>query len=696
MARRNDLDQPGSLPSRRGRGSVERRPVGRGGTRLPQRLVLLHEDDDLLVVDKPPGLLTANVPSEDRPAVVNLLREHLRNRRKGGPRLGVIHRLDKEASGLLVFSKSDRAYEWLKEDFRARRVQRLYLAVAEGMMPGGGSTHGTALIDLSLDTDGGEAAAADADWRTIQSFLVETREGRVKSVAPGSRLSSGPAGEDEADHPGEPRLAVTHYRVLKAEQGRSLLLVRLATGRKHQIRAHLSEAGHPIVGDRAYGARTDPFKRLALHATALGFAHPGSGQAMRFASPAPASFYRSVGAVPPPTSPPAALDARTNQDLPAKGSDHEAVRTPERRRATDETPSNHDGRGVARMTAIQGNAPSTSWDHVASWYDALIQGERGDAGARTLHEEQRAHLGSDHYERVILPGTLRLLRPRPGLRVLDVACGQGVLARELAASGAEVVGLDASPRLVEMARRRGVPRRDEAGIVPGRVDYVVGDARDPRAALEAAGTNASAVGSDEASTTAFDAAACIMALMNIDPLEPVLRGCASLLKPGSVFVAVVLHPAFRAPGQTSWGWERPAERGKSTGGRGQKEFAGWGPGRAASSRQRAPRGVGGSRQGAVGDWRQYRRVDGYLSHGQREIVMNPGEAAHGKPPMITWTFHRPIQAYVKALSDAGFLIEALEEWPSLRRSDSGPRAVEENRARREIPMFLAWRAIRAR
>jgi hypothetical protein len=89
-------------------------------------------------------------------------------------------------------------------------------------------------------------------------------------------------------------------------------------------------------------------------------------------------------------------------------------------------------------------------------------------------------------------------------------------------------------------------------------------------------------------------------------------------------------------------------------------------------------------------------VDGYLTPAAREIVMNPGEAAGGGAPVTTVTFHRPVQAYVNAMGEAGLLVDRLEEWPSMRRSQPGPRAAEENRARTEIPMFLAIRAVRAR
>jgi SAM-dependent methyltransferase len=147
----------------------------------------------------------------------------------------------------------------------------------------------------------------------------------------------------------------------------------------------------------------------------------------------------------------------------------------------------------------------------------------------------------------------------------------------------------------------------------------------------------------------FDAATCIMALSNIEPVEPVFEGIAAKLKTGGSFVFVISHPAFRAPGQTSWGWDNEA----------------------------APP-------------RQFRRVDGYLSPGQHRISMHPGNA----PDVVTWTFHRPLQAYVKALNAAGFVIESLEEWAGQRTSEPGPRANEENRSRREIPLFLAIRAVK--
>lgn len=551
----------------------------------------MHEDEDLLIIDKPPGLLTVNLDQDSRPSVFGVLKERARadRRRRGDRRIWVIHRLDKEASGLLVFAKTTRAFEVLKEEFRSKRVHRLYTAVVEGEVP---------------PVDGKPASG------TVQSFIAEDDSGTMRSVGFGEstkerhRRPPSHSSRSPRDPGATPKLAVTHYRVLGAGHGRSLVQLRLETGRKNQIRVHMSEWGHPLVGDARFGASTDPIRRVTLHASELGFTHPATGQTVRFSSPAPAGFYRLVG--------------MTRQGQPEA-----------------EPPANAPPAAPAVSPPRKGD---TSWDHVAGWYDELL-------------EEQK----SDHYEQVILPGTLRLLRPRAGMRVLDVACGQGVLTRRLAGLGVDVLGVDAAPRLIEAARRRA----GEEGEAAAKMRFEVGDARNLN---ELTGSLSPPF------APPFDAVSCVMALMNIEPLEPVMRGCAAMLRPGGAFVAVILHPAFRSPGQTAWGWDRG--EGASHG-RGER-----GPGRAP----RSPR--------------QYRRIDGYLSPGQRQITMNPGFAAHGAEAVTTWTFHRPIQTYVRHLAQAGFLIESIEEWPSVRRSQPGPRAAEENRARREIPLFLALRAVK--
>jgi 23S rRNA-/tRNA-specific pseudouridylate synthase/SAM-dependent methyltransferase len=520
---------------RRARGRAAR---GGGPASLAFGVRVVHEDEHVLVIDKPAGLLSAAPAGSETPSAFASVLRHLRSRGRRSARAWLVHRLDREVSGLLLFARSESALAWLKQELRARRVQRTYLALVEG----------------ELGRDGSAPAEG-----VVSSFLRDGRA-RVESIAPeGFRgRAPGPGGADS-----DARLATTHYRLLGAGRGASALELTLDTGRRHQIRVHLQQLGHPVLGDRRYGAR-DGESRVWLHAARLAFHRPRSGQRLELESPPPREFWRRAG-----------------------------LRAPVRSAEMPET-------------------LDTSWEPVADWYDDLL-----------------SHRGSDHYRDLILPGSVRLLEVERGSRVLDLACGQGVLARRLAAAGAQVVGIDASPRMIEVARRR----TRAAGI-----EYQVGDAR----AL------------DPERLGLFDAIACVMALANIEPLEPMLRACARLLRPGGRWVAVLPHPAFRAPRQSSWGWDR------------------------------APDGAP----------LQYRRIDGYLSPAQVRIVANPGGVARGERAVETWTFHRPLQSYLRALAAAGLWLDALEEWPSLRTSQPGPRALAENRARREIPLFLALRARR--
>jgi 23S rRNA-/tRNA-specific pseudouridylate synthase/SAM-dependent methyltransferase len=559
---------------------------------LPGGVRVVHEDAHIIVVDKPTGIASVAPPGQRTRNVFDLIKEHVRQRsRRRGTRVWVIHRLDKEASGLLVFAKTEQAYRFLKEEFRSRRVHRLYAAVVEGEIASHGGIPGT---------QAGQSPRAALPSGTVQSFLYEDRAGRVHSCDTPTKV---PRGSRDEEGGGEARLAVTHWQVQRSGAGCSLLRVRLETGRRHQIRVHLAQIGHPIVGDRRYGARTDPLGRVCLHAFELGFPNPVNGESMRFRSPTPRQFFLL-------------LDGR------AAGTAHRASAS---ERPDPDTAKRPEAPPV-RSEPVGANSQAAGWDVVADWYDELLE-----------------HRGSDHHEQVIIPGTLRLLNAKPGQRVLDVACGQGILCRRLAEAGVQCVGVDGSPRLIAAAKRGG---REEC-------EYHVGDARSLTSIVQGP----------------FDAAVCVMALMNIEPIAPVVEGVASLLVPGGVFVAVILHPAFRSPGQTSWGW---AARG------------------ASADHPRRARGV----RASTPEVRQYRRIDGYLSPGYREIVMNPGEVARGKGAITTVTYHRPVEHYVRAFSRAGLLLDALEEWASLRVSQPGPRAAEENRARREIPMFLALRGVR--
>jgi ubiquinone/menaquinone biosynthesis C-methylase UbiE len=246
----------------------------------------------------------------------------------------------------------------------------------------------------------------------------------------------------------------------------------------------------------------------------------------------------------------------------------------------------------------------TDWGNVAEWYDQLV----GESG-------------SEYHREVVLPGVLRLLGPKPGQTILDVACGQGVLCRILAERGAEVTGVDGAKELIESARGRG----------PASIRYHVADARKLDFLPEAH----------------FDSAACVLAIQNIHPLQPVFVGVSRALKLDGRLVIVMMHPCFRGPKETSWGWD--------------------------DSRQV-----------------QYRRIDRYLIPRKSPIVARPG----ADPGTYTWTFHKPIESYVKSLRNAGLLIDAMEEWPSHKTSTNGPRAHAENVARKEIPLFLAMQAVK--
>lgn len=214
---------------------------------LPTGLSILHEDADVIVVIKDNGLLTVATERERETTAQAYLNVYL-GQKKGEDRIHVVHRLDRETSGVLVFAKNAYAREQLKEQFAEHTVDRMYIAIIEG----------------KIDPPAG----------TFQSWLRERRD---------LKMVSGP------EHP-EAKFAVTHYRTAQTNGRFSMLEVTLETGRKNQIRAHLSEAGHPIVGDRMYGSEINPLSRLGLHAKILGFEHPVTRKRMVFTAPLPKSF----------------------------------------------------------------------------------------------------------------------------------------------------------------------------------------------------------------------------------------------------------------------------------------------------------------------------------------------------------------------------------------------------------------------
>jgi 23S rRNA pseudouridine1911/1915/1917 synthase len=223
-------------------GAAARISLGRyGAAPFPPALGLVHEDDDLLVIDKPPGLLTIATPRERDRTVYRMLWDYLAAHHP--PRRPfIVHRLDRETSGLLVFAKSPRVKRALQSQFEARDVDRAYVAVVEGRVREGQGV--------------------------LESRLTQDR---------GLRVRSGPRGKP----------AITRYRVRERRPDRTVLELHLGTGRRHQIRVQLADLGHPIVGDLAHGSRSGRHGRLHLHASRLAFVHPQSGARLRFESAPP-------------------------------------------------------------------------------------------------------------------------------------------------------------------------------------------------------------------------------------------------------------------------------------------------------------------------------------------------------------------------------------------------------------------------
>lgn len=214
---------------------------------LPPGLAILHEDNDVIVVFKANGLLTVATERERDTTAQAYLNVYL-GTKKGEERIQVVHRLDRETSGVLIFAKNAYAREQLKEQFAAHSVDRVYIA----------------LIERQIEPPQG----------TFRSYLREMKDLKMVSV----------------DAHAEAKFAVTHYRTIETNGKYSMLEVTLETGRKNQIRAHLSEAGHPIIGDRMYGSEVNPIGRLGLHAKLLGFDHPVTRKHMVFTSPVPKRF----------------------------------------------------------------------------------------------------------------------------------------------------------------------------------------------------------------------------------------------------------------------------------------------------------------------------------------------------------------------------------------------------------------------
>lgn len=211
-------------------------------------LKIQYEDDDLIIVEKEAGLLSIASEKEKELTAHYQLMNYVRNK---GPanRIYVVHRLDKDTSGVMMFAKNERSKQKLQNAWRDMVKERSYVALVEGKV--------------------------QKDKGIIKSWL---RESKTKVVY--SSYTKG-----DGLH------AVTHYEKIQGNDDYSLLKVKLETGRKNQIRVHMKDIGHPVVGDKKYGSTTTPIGRLGLHANVLAFYHPKTKKFMRFEAKVPASFY---------------------------------------------------------------------------------------------------------------------------------------------------------------------------------------------------------------------------------------------------------------------------------------------------------------------------------------------------------------------------------------------------------------------
>lgn len=216
------------------------------------RMRLVYEDDDIIVVDKGYGLLSMGTDKIKEGTAYSILREYIK-RKDPRNKLFIIHRLDRDTSGLMMFAKSMQAKENMQHNWNNMVLERKYVAVTEG--------------------------APEPPEGEVRSYLAENEAHEVYSTK----------------DPEQGKLAVTYYTTLRARKPYALVELSLATGRKNQIRVHMKDSGHPIAGDRRYGATSSPIHRLCLHARTLRFIHPITRRDMYFSSPIPSGFLKLTG-----------------------------------------------------------------------------------------------------------------------------------------------------------------------------------------------------------------------------------------------------------------------------------------------------------------------------------------------------------------------------------------------------------------
>ena len=212
-------------------------------------LPVLYEDEDILVIDKPAGMLSISTDRERENTAYHIVNNYMKSRNKSG-RIFIVHRLDRETSGVLLLAKSEKIKHILQENWNDNVIRRGYIAVVEGKV--------------------------QPPRRKIVSWLKQTKTLLVYS----------------SNKKDDGKIAVTNYETLQTADKYTLLDISLDTGRKNQIRVHMKDIGHSVAGDKKYGALTDPLRRLGLHASVLIVKHPVSGEEMRFESAMPGVFAK--------------------------------------------------------------------------------------------------------------------------------------------------------------------------------------------------------------------------------------------------------------------------------------------------------------------------------------------------------------------------------------------------------------------
>lgn len=216
----------------------------------PRGLTILYEDREILVVDKINGLLTIGTDREKEKTAHFLLNEYVKKgNHRSRNRVFIVHRLDRDTSGLLIFAKSENSKRYLQENWPT--FSKSYFTIVQGQL---------------AEKEG-----------VITSYLLESKAFRVYSV----------------DDPQKGKLAQTGYKVIKESGNFSLLEIQLLTGRKNQIRVHLAEKGHPVHGDKIYGNEDKGVKRLALHSASLKITHPVTRKEMNFTTGIP-TYFKAV------------------------------------------------------------------------------------------------------------------------------------------------------------------------------------------------------------------------------------------------------------------------------------------------------------------------------------------------------------------------------------------------------------------